>query len=628
MEQQLHATKKPFQPFVPAESNMAEMTLRSVILGAVLGIVFTAANAYLGLYVGMTVSASIPAAVMSMFILRKLFRGGTILENNMVQTIASSGESLAAGIIFTIPAFFIWHEAGKPIEIPGLAKIAYISLIGGSLGILMMIPLRRMLIRDEHETLPYPEGTACAEVLIAGERGGVHAQKVFWGLLAGAGYKLLTGAAILRETLTYYFRTPPKAYIGMDAIPALVGVGYIIGIRVSAIMLAGGLMASAVLVPVIAFFGESAIRPIFPATTDLISAMSSDDIRSQYVRYIGAGAVTMGGIFSLLKSLPALFRSVSRLKRKPGGTVQLNERTDLDLSPRVVFIGTAVITFLSWLLTPNVPLIIPLVAIFGFIFVMVASRIVGLVGSSSNPVSGMTIATLLGTSLLFVAYGISGPAGMAATMMIGSVVCVAICSAGDISQDLKTGFLVGATPRKQQIAEFFGIFAGMIVVGWVVHLLGNTYGFVQDATHPRPLQAPQANLMALLIEGVMDGKLQWSLIFFGMFLAAIVELFGVTSLAFAVGLYLPVGLSVGIMSGALIHFFIHRKKQVSEAEDGGVLFSSGLIAGEALIGIALALLATVGVSLEAFRGMLGVAELPVTIAAYSFLLYALWKSAK
>lgn len=627
MEQTPHTAGRTFQPFVPAESSMAEMTVRAVVLGIILGIVFTAANAYLGLYVGMTVSASIPAAVMSMFILRKLFRGGTILENNMVQTIASSGESLAAGVIFTIPAFFIWHQAGKAVEIPGLAKIAYIAMIGGALGILMMIPLRRMLIRDEHETLPYPEGTACAEVLIAGERGGAHAQKVFWGLFAGAVYKLFTGAAILRETLTYYFKSPAKAYIGIDAIPALVGVGYIIGLRVSAVMLAGGLMASTVLVPVIAFFGESAMRPIFPATTDLISSMTSDAIRSQYVRYIGAGAVTMGGIFSLLKALPALFRSFGRLKGK-SSAVARNERTDLDLSPRFVLIGTAVVTLLSWLLTPSIPLIIPLVAVFGFIFVMVASRIVGLVGSSSNPVSGMTIATLLGTSLLFVAYGISGPAGMTATMMIGSVVCVAICSAGDISQDLKTGFLVGATPRKQQIAEFYGVLAAMVVVGWVVHLLGDTYGFVQDAAHPRPLQAPQANLMAILIEGVLDGKLQWSLIFFGMFLAAIVELFGVTSLAFAVGLYLPVGLSVGIMTGALIKFFINRRRQVSDAEDTGVLFSSGLIAGEALIGIALALLATVGVSLEAFRGLLGAAELPVTIAAYLFLLYALWRASK
>ncbi|MCB9357031.1 MAG: oligopeptide transporter, OPT family [Calditrichaeota bacterium] len=619
---------KPFVPYVADESSMVEMTLRSVILGSVLGIIFTAANAYLGLYVGLTVSASIPAAVMSMFILRKMFRGGTILENNIVQTIASSGESLAAGIIFTIPAFYIWSAAGKGIDIPSISKIAYISLVGGALGILMMIPLRRMLIRDEHGVLPYPEGTACAEVLIAGEKGGVHAQKVFWGLLTGAVYKLLTGAAILRESLTHFFKTPAKAYLGIDAIPALVGVGYIIGVRVSAIMLAGGVLGSLVLVPIIAFFGGSATSPIFPETSSLISAMSSDEIRSQYVRYIGAGAVTMGGIFSLLKSLPSLFRSLGRMRNKSQRVHQETTRTDSDLSPKVVILGTAVVAMLAWLLAPHVPLIIPLVAVFGFIFVMVSSRIVGLVGSSSNPVSGMTIATLLGTSLLFVALGIAGPEGMAAALMIGAVVCVAICMAGDISQDLKTGFLVGATPRKQQIAEFFGIIAGALVVGWVVSLLGSTYGFVQDAAHPKPLQAPQANLMAILIEGVLDGKLQWSLIFFGMFLAAIVELFGVTSLAFAVGLYLPVGLSVGIMTGALISHFVKSGRSTSEAEDGGILFSSGLIAGEALVGIALALVATAGLTLEFFSGILGGAEIPITIAAYAFLLYALWRAAR
>ncbi|MCB1059662.1 MAG: oligopeptide transporter, OPT family [Calditrichaeota bacterium] len=620
-------TKKVFRPYVSAETTMAESTLRALILGAVLGMVFTAANAYLGLYVGMTVSASIPAAVMSMFILRKIFKGGTILENNIVQTVASSGESLAAGIIFTIPAFYIWSAAGRDVEIPSLSTIAYISLIGGALGILMMIPLRRMLIRDEHETLPYPEGTACAEVLLAGERGGAHAQKVFWGLFAGAGYKLLTGAAIIRENLTYVFRTPSRAYLGIDAIPALVGVGYIIGLRVSAIMLAGGLLSSMVLVPVIAFFGESAIKPIFPVTDALISAMDSETIRSQYVRYIGAGAVTMGGILSLLKALPSLFRSLTKMRGRSAAAAT-SERTDDDLPPRFVLAGTAIVSLLSWLLAPHVPAVIPLIAVFGFIFVMVASRIVGLVGSSSNPVSGMTIATLLGTTLLFSAFGIGGIEGMAAALMVGAVVCVAICMAGDISQDLKTGFILGATPRKQQISEFVGVIAGVVVVGWVVHLLGSTYGFVQDAAHPNALQAPQANLMAILIEGVMDGKLQWSLIFFGMFIAAIVELFGVTSLAFAVGLYLPVGLSVGIMSGALIKHFASQRNELSEAEDGGVLFSSGLIAGEALVGIALALFATVGFSLEAFGGILGTMELPITIIAYGILLFALWRSVK
>lgn len=613
-----------FKPFVSSESTMAESTLRALILGTVLGIVFTAANAYLGLYVGMTVSASIPAAVMSMFILRKMFKGGTILENNIVQTTASSGESLAAGVIFTIPAFFIWNAAGKEVEIPSIAMIAAISVIGGALGILMMIPLRRMLIRDEHAVLPYPEGTACAEVLIAGEKGGAHAHKVFQGLLIGAGYKFLTAAIILRETVTYHFRTPQRAYIGMDAIPALVGVGYIIGLRISAVMLAGGLLGSVVLIPLMAFFGESAAKPIFPEVNSLISAMSSEQIRLQYVRYIGAGAVTMGGILSLLKAMPSLIRSLNRIGRRED--LKTTDRTDLDLPPKFVLLGTVVVSLASWILVPHVPIVVLLVAVFGFIFVMVASRIVGIVGASSNPVSGMTIATLLGTTLLFTALGIGGVQGMSAALIVGAIVCVAICSAGDISQDLKTGFLLGATPRKQQVAEFVGLLSGMFVVGWVVHLLGATHGFVQDAAHPRPLQAPQANLMAILIEGVLHGDLQWSLIFFGMFIAAIVELFGVSSLAFSVGLYLPVGLSVGVMSGALIKHAVASTR--SEAEDGGILFSSGLIAGEALIGIALALFATAGLSLEVFNNILGVAELPVTLICYGLLLFALWRSTR
>lgn len=615
---------REFRPYVSSGTNMAESTIRALVLGVVLGIVFTAANAYLGLYIGMTVSASIPAAVMSMFILRRMFRNGTILENNIVQTTASAGESMAAGIIFTIPALFIWNQTGRNVEIPSAWTIAYIALIGGALGILMMIPLRRMLIRDEHETLPYPEGTACAEVLIAGEKGGDHAKKVFWGLIVGAGYKLLTGAAVLRESASVFFKTPQKSYIGIDAIPALVGVGYIIGLRVSAIMLAGGLLSSVVLVPIIAFFGSSSVVPIFPAT-ELISTLDSESIRSDYVRYIGAGAVTMGGILSLLKATPSLVRSLSRL-RGNSRSIEGNKRTDRDLPPRAVLIGTVLVSLASWLLVPHVPIAIILVAVFGFIFVMVASRIVGIVGSSSNPVSGMTIATLLGTTLLFTALGIGGVEGMTAALLVGAIVCVAICCAGDMSQDLKTGFLLGATPAKQQIAEFIGLLGGLVVVGWVVHLLGSTYGFVADATHPKPLQAPQANLMAILIEGVMHGELQWSLIFFGMFIAAIVELFAVNSLAFAVGLYLPVGLSVGVMAGALVKHF--RSSGVSESEDGGVLFSSGLIAGEALIGIGLALVATAGISISAFAGILGMAELPITALAYGTLVYMLWRSAK
>jgi putative OPT family oligopeptide transporter len=618
-----------FQPYVADATFMPEATFRAIILGVVLGIIFTAANAYLGLYIGMTVSASIPAAVISMAILRKVFRGGTVLENNIVQTVASAGESLAAGIIFTVPAFFIWHATRGDIPIPSISKIAYISLLGGALGILMMIPLRRMLIRDEHKTLPYPEGTACANVLVAGEQGGANAKKVFAGVGIGALYKLGTGAGIWLEELTLNFKVPSKAFVGIDAIPALLGVGYILGPRISAVMLAGGTLGTMVLVPIIAFFASGSTTPIFPSTTELISQMDGETIRSTYVRYIGAGAVTMGGILSLLKSLPTLLRSLSKgLSRIRSGVKQSVSRTDRDLPNWLVFWGAIVIGLLTWTLAPHTPIIVPLIVVFGFIFVMVASRIVGLVGSSSNPVSGMTIATLLGTTVLFVGLGIVGTTGMTAALLIGTVVCVAVCAAGDISQDLKTGYLLGATPWKQQVGEFIGVVAGASIVGAVVYLLGDTQGFVYSAEHPNPLQAPQANLMAILIEGVMESKLQWDLIFFGMLLSVIVEFFGVTSLAFAVGLYLPVGLSVGIMTGGLIRWARVRKNGEMDGDEPGVLYSSGLIAGEALLGIGLALLATFNIAYDGAAGILGAAEIPFTIIVYCGLLYSLWRLSK
>jgi putative OPT family oligopeptide transporter len=624
-----HKTEPAFKPYVSASTLMPETTLRALILGTVLGIVFAAANAYLGLYIGMTVSASIPAAVISMAILRKVFRGGTILENNIVQTIGSSGESLAAGIIFTIPAFFIWNATRGDIVIPGIGKIAYISMLGGALGILMMIPLRKMLIRDEHHTLPYPEGTACANVLIAGEQGGANAKKVFAGAGIGALYKLGTGTGIWLENLTLNLRTPSKAFVGIDAIPALLGVGYILGPRISAIMLAGGAMGSLVLVPIISFFASGSTHPIFPATDQLIMDMDGETIHSTYVRYIGAGAVTMGGIVSLLKAMPALMKSLSRgMTRAKSQVKEVVIRTEKDIPMWVVFWGSLAVGLLTWTLSPQTPIIVPIIMVSGFIFVMVASRIVGLIGSSSNPVSGMTIATLLGTTVLFVSLGIVGAAGMAAALVVGAVVCVAVCSAGDISQDLKTGFLLGATPWKQQLTEFLGLIAGASIVGAVVYLLGETHGFVLSPEHPHPLQAPQANLMAILIEGVMESKMQWDLIFFGMFLSLIVEFFGVTSLAFAVGLYLPVGLSVGVMAGGLLQWWRTVRSGEAEGDDPGVLYSSGLIAGEALLGIGLALLAAIHVAYDGAAGILGAAETPLTILIYGGLLYSLWHFSK
>ena len=613
------------KPYVAAHEKTTEGTVRAVVLGVILSIVFTAANAYLGLYVGMTVSASIPAAVISMAVLRKLLRSGSILENNLVQTIASAGVSLASGIIFTIPAFFIWNITRGDIAVPSVLTISFISIIGGALGILMMVPLRRLLIRDEHATLPSPEGTACAEVLIAGERGGQMAKKVIGGVGAGALYKIGTGMGLWRESLSVNLPAPAKAFLGLDAIPALLGVGYILGPRISAVMMAGGVLGTVVLVPMIAFFASGNPAAIFPSLEQAVSAMTGEEIRVTYVRYIGAGAVTMGGILSLLKALPALFRSlalVASRARAAGAPESL--RTDRDIPAWIVLAGSAVIGLLSWTLAPENPWVIPMVMVFGFIFVTVSSRIVGLVGSSSSPVSGMTIATLLGTTVLFVSMGYTGASGMVAALFVGTVVCVAVCTAGDISQDLKTGFLLGATPWKQQLGMFAGIVAGTAVIGSIVYLLGSTYGFVADAAHPHPLQAPQANLMAMIIDGVMHGRLPWDLIFLGMFLALVVELFGVSSLAFAVGLYLPVGLSVGVMMGGLVRWARAGINAEESGEDAGVLYSSGLIAGEALIGIAIAVVASLKVAYDFAAGTLGALEIPVTLLLYAALIYTLW----
>jgi putative OPT family oligopeptide transporter len=617
------------KPYVAAHETTSEGTVRAVVLGVILSIVFTAANAYLGLYVGMTVSASIPAAVISMAVLRKLLRSGSILENNLVQTIASAGVSLASGIIFTIPAFFIWNITRGDIAIPSILTISFISIIGGALGILMMVPLRRLLIRDEHATLPYPEGTACAEVLIAGERGGQMAKKVIGGVGAGALYKIGTSMGVWRESLNVNLPAPAKAFLGLDAIPALLGVGYILGPRISAVMMAGGVLGTVVMVPMIAFFASGNPAPIFPSLDHAVSAMTGEEIRVTYVRYIGAGAVTMGGILSLLKALPALLRSLaSAVSRVRAAASPESIRTDRDLPAWIVLTGSAVIGLLSWTLAPGNPWVIPMVMVFGFIFVTVSSRIVGLVGSSSSPVSGMTIATLLGTTVLFVSMGYTGATGMVAALFVGTVVCVAVCTAGDISQDLKTGFLLGATPWKQQLGMFAGIVGGTAVIGSIVYLLGNTYGFVADAQHPHPLQAPQANLMAMIIDGVMHGRLPWDLIFLGMFLALVVELFGVSSLAFAVGLYLPVGLSVGVMMGGLVRWARAGINAEESGEDPGVLYSSGLIAGEALIGIAIAIVASLKVSYDFATGALGVLEIPATLLLYAVLVYTLWRASR
>ena len=509
-----------FKPYIPADKVMPEFTATAIILGAILAVVFGAANAYLGLRVGMTVSASIPAAVISMGIIRVIMRKESILENNMVQTIGSAGESLAAGAIFTLPAIFMWADEGIGTN-PSYMVIAMVAVCGGLLGIVFMIPLRKALIVKEHGTLPYPEGTACAEVLIAGEEGGTKAGTVFAGLGIAALYKFIAdGLKLFPSEVDYEVPALPGAGIGMDVLPALAGVGYICGAKISSYMMAGGVMAWFVMMPAIKLLGGDAI--IFPSDTP-ISEMGVWDIWSNYVRYIGAGAVATGGIISLIKSLPLIVKTFSESIKSLGtgnGDITL-DRTSQDLPLSVVAV-LLVIALAVLVGVPSIPLNLLsgiIVLIFGFFFATVSSRMVGLVGSSNNPVSGMAIATLLIATILLKSSGLNGPEGMVAAIMIGTVICIIAAMAGDMSQDLKTGYLVGATPKKQQYGEIVGVISSGLAIAGVLYLLNSAWGYGS-----KELPAPHATLMKLVIEGVMGSNLPWGLVFTGVFIAVVIEI--------------------------------------------------------------------------------------------------------
>lgn len=602
-----------FEPYVKPTQKMAEVTLQAIVLGVILSIVFGVANAYLGLKVGMTVSASIPAAVISMAILRGLFRRGTVLENNIVQTLGSTGESLAAGVIFTIPAFLIWNQT-IPNFFHSISNldIIFLSLLGGALGILFMIPLRRYLVEREHGKLRFPEGTACAEIIKAGDEGGGKAKTVFAGLGLSALYKILMGGfRFWPETPNADLRFFKGANIGIDATPALLGVGYIIGPRISALMLGGAVLGYLGIAPLIAYIGMYIPDTLIPPGDMPIPEMSPADIRGSYIKYLGVGAVALGGFVSLVKSLPVIFHSFAVGAKQILGTKTAEEmarsrlRTQRELPMKTVIIGALLVILLIWLY-PGTELHLlgaALVVIFGFFFVVVAARIVGIVGSSSSPVSGMTIATLLVTSVILLSFGVSGFTGMITVMSIGTVVCIAVCLSGDIAQDLKTGYLLGATPRQQQLMEFVGLFFPALAMGFTVFLLSDAFGFVRDATHPSPLLAPQANVMAVIVQGVMTGNLPWIPIIVGCMLAAAIELVGISSLPFAIGLYLPLNLSTPIMAGGLIALAVRRISREDLAkrrEERGILFGSGLVAGDALLGVIIAFIIAFSTSYRAF----------------------------
>jgi putative OPT family oligopeptide transporter len=584
-----------YPPYVPASESPLEMSAKGLIAGVLFGIVFGAANAYLGLRAGLTISTSIPIAVITVAafkILQRMGRPGTILEANMSQTVGSASSSVASGVIFTIPALFLWGLD------PTLIQMTLLAICGGILGVLFMIPLRRYLIEREHGKLPYPEGTACAEVLVASEVGGGRAKNVFYGLGAGALFKGLAGwAKIFPDDVEFELPWPRKGQIGSEISAALFGVGFILGPRVGAVMVGGGLLSSLVIIPAIAYWGTGRAEPLYPETVKTIAEMTPSQIWSRYVRYIGAGAVATAGIITLIKSIPTMMESFKLgMKQMRAKDPEAVERTGIDLSFRVVGIGVLLVGLVLAIFPIAFGAIEDfahrvvatiLVTIFAFFFVTVSSRIVGFVGVTSNPTSGMTIASLLGTSTVFLLLGWTDNAGKMAALTVGTVVAIAASIAGDMSQDLKTGFLLGATPRRQQIGEILGVLTSAAFICMAVILLDRAYGFGTE-----DLPAPQATLMKLVIEGVLEQSLPWILVAIGVGIALIAEAFRLPTLAFAVGVYLPVATMVPVFLGGLLRWLVERKAKDDETRaswrERGILFGSGLVGGEGLLGVAIA----------------------------------------
>ena len=628
------AEAAPHKPYIADDSRMPEFTPKSVLTGALFGLIFGASTVYLALKAGLTVSASIPIAVLSISLLKK-FGGSTILENNIVQTIGSAGESIAAGVVFTLPGFLFLAVDPQTHQSVGASYFSYwtiftLALLGGMLGVLMMVPLRRALIVKEHGNLPYPEGAACAQVLIAGEQGGEMARTAYLGLAFAFGYAILQQIFhVIAETPGYVSRATskifPAATVNGSITPEYMGVGYIIGPKIAGVLVAGGVLAWLGVIPLIA-----SLVPATTIATQLVKLGYLRDIAKAgaygwdgqaftqlnraiyfaYVRQIGAGAVAAGGFITLLKTLPTIVSSFkgSLASLKGGAGAASTERTSQDLPISVVVIGSLGLVGIMTLL-PFLPgsvggrfMLAILIVIFGFFFVTVASRIVGLIGTSSNPVSGMTIATLMATCLLFVGIGWTGDFYQPMALCVGGMVCIAAANAGATSQDLKTGYLVGATPRLQQIGLLIGVVVAALVIGFTIKVLDNptidaATGLVQHAIGSDKYPAPQGTLMATLIRGLLAHNLDWQFVLVGVFLAVTIELCGVSPLSFAVGAYLPLSTTLPIWVGGAIKGLVDRRKGKAAAgghgDDDlgpGSLFATGLVAGGALAGVLVALL--------------------------------------
>ncbi|HTK82403.1 MAG TPA: oligopeptide transporter, OPT family [Bacteroidota bacterium] len=614
--------KSSFQPFVAAETVMAEFSLKAVLLGAFFGLIFGAATVYLALRAGLTVSASIPIAVLAIAVFKRVGKS-TILENNIVQTIGSAGESIAAGVAFTFPALIFLSGGENYFNYFNILTLAF---VGGILGVLFMVPLRRSLIVKEHGVLPYPEGAACADVLVAGEKGGSMAKRLFAGLGIAVAYKTLMSVLGLWKDVPGY-TTPrgssyPNANLSAEITPEYMGVGYIIGPRIAGVLVAGGVLSYMVLIPLIAFIGDSLPAILKPAGK-LIKDMSPSEIRGGYVRYIGAGAVAAGGLITLIKTLPTIvsaFKDSFKSMQEHRSGVKLS-RTERDLPITYVVIGSVLLVLIIALL-PQMPGTFPgtllmglLIVIFGFFFVTVSSRIVGIIGSSNNPISGMTIATLMATCLIFVSIGWKGDIFQSVALVVGGIVCIAAANAGATSQDLKTGYIVGATPIWQQIGLIIGVLVSTFAVGMTLQWIDGSMAYkgIPHAIGTEKFAAPQATLMATIIKGLLAQDLPWALVFIGMAISVVVELCGIRSLSFAVGVYLPLSTTAPIFAGGALKALVDRiqkKKEESEVSPG-MLYSTGLVAGGSLTGVLIAILSGI-----TFMTMSGGAQKEVSVAEY------------
>jgi putative OPT family oligopeptide transporter len=617
------------------DAPIAEFTLKAVVAGVVLGIVFGAANAYLGLRVGMTVSASIPAAVLTVASFRLLRQKTTILEANLSQTIGSASTSLSTGTIFTIPALFLWGMA------PPYLEVVVLAFLGGVLGLSAMIPLRRMLIVQAHDELPYPEGTACAQVLKATAENTAGSEWIFRGMAVGAAVKLLVSLFfVLPSEMRAALPVLPKAEVALELAPALFGVGFILGYRQSAVCVAGAIMSSLALTPLIAFFGASLTAPLYPETQRLVADMGPGDIWSRYVRYIGAGAVAIAGILTVLRGLPSMIaafvavaRGLTTRSAPPSSAAVRDERTDHDLPPAFVLGGILLVVLVA-ALVPGVFAgdLAPLqravcaagVGAFGVLFVAVAARIVGIVGVSSQPTSGITLVTLLGVASVFAAAGWTEPGARAAVLTVGTIVAIAASKAGDISQDLKTGFLVGATPARQQLGQLIGAAFACWAVAGTVLLLGTVYTF-----GTKDIPAPQATLMKTIIEGVLAGALPWGLVLTGGGLSIGAMLCGVSGLAFAIGVYLPLSTMAALYFGGCVRALAERGRRGTPDVDPGVLAASGLVAGEGLAGVGVAGLVAFGVAARSREALLtGLGGELAAVAATLLIGYFLYRGGR